>query len=826
MKIGNRTRIFISLKWQLLVVVLVMLTILGGVLGGFTFRQLINQQNHLLESLKNQLSQNLDSAILLAVDNSLITAEQITLLINDKNSTNVGINQYQMMFDDRWPDIQLYWGLNSIRLISPLGEVLAHGGKPIDTEDIHWFKSKKFNGEPHWRIVCRQECVIQVLVPSLIHGASYYLSLESSLIDILSIFRVNESFELAVFGPEIDNPTGFHYWSRQLYSLSNKRTSLPQLEQAVKLFSWNDIASKGSVYEVNNERSAVWIFPLTEGDDSPAILVINNINAWQLFLDEFQENMLGTLLIAFVLSGLVIFLVAWAPIVSLSRHATLLPLLAEHDFDILKRQSPIKSPLVIDEVDLINVATHQLADRLQHLELEVAEYTEELERLTMLDTLTGLPNKAMLMHELNKAIACVGSIHDQVALMYLDLDEFKRINDTLGQIQGDELLKIVSTRLNNSVRAMDTVFRQGGDEFLILLRGIRSDEDVRKIIHKIFSSLQQPVALGHHKLIVTTSIGVAYCKSMKMRAEELIKHADLAMYKAKDAGRSNYRVFTDDMLLKASNKMMIEQSIDMALELRQLSLYLQPIVALADGKLKGFEALIRWDHPEHGLIMPDDFIPDIEGSDAMIQVGNYVLEECGAMISRFRKLGWDDLYLAVNLSAKHYMDPDLIPLVQHILSKYKLSPQSLLLEVTEESVIEQVDLAMSSMQSLKQIGIRIAIDDFGTGYSSLSYLKKLPFDVLKIDQCFITDALNEGVDPHIITTIIDLAHHLGRTVVAEGVETIEQSNFLARVGCELAQGYLYSKPLDETEINTILSTIEKSRIWPIGLVSDLRQFGC
>lgn len=256
---------------------------------------------------------------------------------------------------------------------------------------------------------------------------------------------------------------------------------------------------------------------------------------------------------------------------------------------------------------------------------------------------------------------------------------------------------------------MDTVFRQGGDEFLILLRGVRSDEDVRKIIHKIFSSLQQPVALGHHKLIVTTSIGVAYCKSMNMRSEELIKHADLAMYQAKDAGRSNYRVFTDDMLLKVSNKMMIEQSIDMALEQRQLSLYLQPIVSLTDGKLKGFEALIRWVHPEYGVIMPDDFIPDIEASDAVIQVGNYVLEECGAIISRLRKLGWDDLYLAVNLSAKHYMDPDLTPLVQRILSKYELHPQSFLLEVTEESVIEQVDLAMSSMQLLKQIGVRIEL---------------------------------------------------------------------------------------------------------------------
>ncbi|WP_258955855.1 putative bifunctional diguanylate cyclase/phosphodiesterase [Shewanella woodyi] len=805
--------------------VLMMFTILGGILGAFTFRQLLNQQSYLLETQRNQLSQNLDSAISLTVDNSLIAAQQIALLISEERSVTTDISQYQKMLDNRWPDIQLYWELGSMRLMSPSGEVLAHAGKVIDSEDLQWFETSPVSAEPHWRIVCHQECVIQVLVPNLINGDPFLLFLELELTDILSIFRVNETFELAVLGPKLDHPVGRNYWTRELYSLSNKRTSLPLLEQAAEYFSWEHIANKGGVYEVNNEYSAIWIFPLAQLPNSPSILVINNINNWQLLLNEFQESMLGTLLISLLLSGFLVILVAWSPMVSLSRHASMLPLLAEHDFEILKQLPPKRASFLVDEVDLINRATHQLADRLQHLELEVDEYTAELERLAMLDTLTGLPNKAMLMHELNKTIACVGRIHDQVALMYLDLDEFKRINDTLGHTQGDELLKIVATRLNNSVRAMDTVFRQGGDEFLILLRGIRSDQDVRKVIHKIFSALQQPVALGNHKLIVTTSIGVAYCKSMNVRADELIKYADLAMYQAKDAGRSNYRVFTEDMLLKANNKLMIEQDIGAAIEERQLSLFLQPIVGLPDAKLKGFEALIRWFHPQRGLIMPGDFIPNIENSEAIIQVGNYVLEEGGAMLSRLRKQGWNDLYLAVNLSAKHYMDPGLIPLVQHILAKYELPPQSLLLEVTEESVIEQVDLAMSSMKSLKQLGVRIAIDDFGTGYSSLSYLKQLPFDVLKIDRCFTSEVLNESVDSHIVSTVIDLAHNLGRTVVAEGIEVQEQADCLAEMGCELAQGYLYSKPLDEDKIFQILNMIETSRVWPAEQIPQLGKLG-
>ncbi|WP_229381077.1 putative bifunctional diguanylate cyclase/phosphodiesterase [Shewanella psychropiezotolerans] len=813
--------IFISLKWKLLVAVLIILTILGGLLGGFAYRQLINQQNYLLESQRGKLAQNLETSISLSVEHSLSAAQQIALLVTEKQQTPSG---YQAMLALRWPDLQLYWELDRLSLMSLSGEVLAHAGKLMESTEMDWFKSVTVKLEPHWRIVCLQECVIQVLVPNLLQGEPHFLFMETGLTDILARFRINETFELAVLAPSTDVGEGQSYWGREVYSISNKHTSLIQLEQAAARFTWEQIENRGASIRWVVNFLLCGYFPWLRGV-SPAILVINNISDWQSLLNEFQESMLGTLLFSLVLSGALVILAAWAPVVSLSRHATLLPMLAEHDFEALKSLSPKTSSFIVDEVDLINIATLNLAERMQNLELEVDEYTCELERLAMLDTLTGLPNKAMLNHELQKTIACVGRIHDKLALMFLDLDEFKRINDTLGHSQGDELLKIVAKRLNHSVRAMDTVFRQGGDEFLILLRGIRSEEDVRKVIHKIFASLQQPVVLGRHKLIVTTSIGVAYCESNNVRAEELIKYADLAMYQAKDAGRSNYRVFTPEMLQRANNKLMIEQDIGAAIEEKQLSLSLQPIVSLPDGKVKGFEALIRWHHPERGLIMPGNFIPDIEDSEAIIQVGNYVLEEGGAILSRLIEKGWDDLYLAVNLSAKHYMDPGLIPLVQRILSKYNIPPQSLLLEVTEESVIEQVDLALSAMKSLKRLGVRIAIDDFGTGYSSLSYLKQLPFDVLKIDRCFTSGVLDNSVDTHIVTTVIDLAHNLGRTVVAEGIETQEQCDFLAAARCELAQGYLFSKPLEERKAFRILNEIEGHGVWPVESLPQLAKLG-
>ncbi|MCG9722736.1 GGDEF domain-containing phosphodiesterase [Shewanella sp. Isolate7] len=316
-------------------------------------------------------------------------------------------------------------------------------------------------------------------------------------------------------------------------------------------------------------------------------------------------------------------------------------------------------------------------------------------------------------------------------------------------------------------------------------------------------------------MIVTTSIGLAYCNSSRLSAEELIQHADLAMYQAKSAGRSNYRVFSEEMLHQANNRLMIEQSIGSAINEEQLVLFLQPIVELPSGRLRGFEALIRWFHPERGLIMPGDFIPDIENSEAIIEVGNYVIRKASELIARLNSAGWDDLYIAVNLSAKHFLAADLLTVVRQEVEAQQISARSLVLEVTEESVIEQVEQAMAAMVSLKALGVRIAIDDFGTGYSSLSYLKQLAFDLLKIDRCFSANVLDGEADTHIITTVLELAHNLGREVVAEGIETQQQAECLSCQRCELGQGYYFSRPLDVASVFVVLQEIAETRLWPI-----------
>ncbi|GGI78281.1 putative bifunctional diguanylate cyclase/phosphodiesterase [Shewanella gelidii] len=810
--------IFISLRFKLLAGVLGILTFVALFLGAFAYSQLIHQQNYLLDGQQERLAQNLNSSIRLVVDQVAATSQQLALMAQ-ADEIDVGVEDYQRLLKQQWSDIQLYWDMRTVSLVESSGRLLAHAGLPLEVSDHQWLDKIGVVYEPQYRFDCDASCSLKVVVPTLLQGQMHLLFVETDLTEILARFRINEEFELAVLGPELasnqaplDNAVQF--WSRKLYSLSNRHNSIAILDSASKSWSWQTLNHGDGIYKIADETWALWVFPFQHVEPSPALLVMSNMDSWHALLYQFQQNMLGSLLFSLLLAGSLVTIMLWSPISRLVQLAKVLPLLAEHKFDLLRQTLPMQKQHSIDEVDLVSFATHKLADRLETLEGEVDSYTKELERLAMLDTLTGLPNKAMLVHELNKAVACVGRVHNQIAILFLDLDEFKRINDTLGHSEGDELLKVVSTRLNTSVRAMDTVFRLGGDEFIVLLRGMKSSQDVSKVIHKIFASLQQPVVLGRNKLIVTTSIGVVFCTSPNIPAEELIKQSELAMYQAKDGGRSNYRVFTEDMMLQANNRLMIEQDIGTAISDHQLALFLQPIVALPHGELKGFEALVRWFHPERGLIMPGDFIPDIEQSDAIIAVGNYVLEQSVILLKKLSEQGYQDIYVAVNLSAKHYLAPGLKQFIEGLLLRYDVSPECLLLEVTEESVMEQVERAMMVMKQLKELGVRIAIDDFGTGYSSLNYLKQLAFDVLKVDRCFTSGVLEGGVDTHIVTTVIDLAHNLGRTVVAEGVETLQQSQFLAKAGCELAQGYYYSKPLNQEKVFQLLEGIGQDNIWP------------
>jgi diguanylate cyclase (GGDEF)-like protein/PAS domain S-box-containing protein len=411
------------------------------------------------------------------------------------------------------------------------------------------------------------------------------------------------------------------------------------------------------------------------------------------------------------------------------------------------------------------------------------------------DALTGLPNRMLLADRLNLALAHAHRQQGSLAVMFLDLDHFKLVNDTLGHSLGDRLLTALAERLKACVREDDTVARVGGDEFVLLLPGISRGEDAAKIAQKVLDYVSKPLLLDGHELFVTTSVGIGMYPSDGEETESLLKNADSAMYRAKEMGRNNYQLFTPAMNARAVLRLSLESGLRRGLERGEFALYYQPIVTLGSRSIAGVESLVRWRHPERGLIEPADFIPLAEDSRLILPLGQWVLEQACLQMRLWREAGLAPLRIAVNLSARQFQQRDLIRTVHQALKEARLSPASLELEITESAAMQNVDLTVGMLYGLREMGVRIAMDDFGTGHSSLSYLKRFPIDAIKIDQSFIRDMTVDPYDAAIVSGVVDMAHSLKLRVVAEGVESEEQAAFLRGLRCDEMQGYLFARPL-------------------------------
>lgn len=429
---------------------------------------------------------------------------------------------------------------------------------------------------------------------------------------------------------------------------------------------------------------------------------------------------------------------------------------------------------------------------------------ERIRHLAEHDSLTGLPNRSLLQDRLRQAMARAEREHARLALLFVDLDRFKLVNDSLGHAVGDALLQEVAHRLQSTVRASDTVSRQGGDEFLILLADIEQNEDAGRVAQKMLEVLSEPCHLASHELRITPSIGISLYPDDSVDLETLIKSADIAMYQAKESGRHTYQFYTGDMNQRAAERLSVEIGLRRALEKGEMLLHYQPQIDLASGRIVGLEALLRWRHPEQGLIPPGQFIPIAEDSGLIVPIGEGVLHEACRQSLAWRAAGLPAVPIAVNLSAAQFRKPGLESLLRDILAATGLPPALLELELTERIVMNQEEETVAILGRLHALGVRLSIDDFGTGYSSLSYLKRFPIQKLKVDQSFVRDVANDSNDAAIVRGIVSLAHSLGLGVIAEGVETREQRDFLRELGCEQAQGYYFSRPLPPDEIETLL----------------------
>ena len=429
---------------------------------------------------------------------------------------------------------------------------------------------------------------------------------------------------------------------------------------------------------------------------------------------------------------------------------------------------------------------------------------EQVKHLAFHDPLTNLPNRLLFNDRLTLAVAQAHRHNQRLAVLFLDLDRFKIINDSLGHSVGDELLRQVAERIQEHVREGDTVARLGGDEFTLLVPGISADEDAAKIARKICAAIHDPFWIDGRELFVTTSVGVSVYPADGHDAETLVRNADSAMYRAKEQGRDNYQLYTPAMNARAVERLSLESRLRQAVAHDELELHFQPFIDLKTAELLGAEALLRWRHPELGLIPPGDFIPIAELSGLIVPIGEWVLRTACAEARKWHEKGFTELTVSVNLSSRQFQHTDLVTQVTHALDETGLEPNKLDLEITESNAMQNAEHSINTLWGLKKQGVRISMDDFGTGYSSLNYLKRFPIDRIKLDQSFVRDLPTDKDDAAIAMAVIAMGRSLELEVIAEGVETEEQLAFLKGHECDQLQGFLLSKPLAAPDFDRFL----------------------
>jgi diguanylate cyclase (GGDEF)-like protein len=464
-----------------------------------------------------------------------------------------------------------------------------------------------------------------------------------------------------------------------------------------------------------------------------------------------------------------------------------------------------------------------LLDRSIRYAIQHRRAEDRIIRMAYYDSLTNLPNRALFHDRLKQALAHAERYEVNSALLFIDLDDFKKINDTLAHRIGDMLLQGVAGRLSRYIRTSDTIARQkelalsntvarlGGDEFTVFLIEINSLEDVSKVAQRILKILSKPFQLEGHEVFVTGSVGIAIFPNDGKDMDALLKNADIAMYHAKEQGKNNFQFYKQSMNTAAFEKLNMENSLRKAIERNEFLLHYQPRMNIHSGEIVALEALLRWNHPERGIILPAEFIPIAEESGLIVPIGEWVLKNACGQIRQWKQTDFfTRIAVSLNISGRQFRQESLVNILEKILNDFSLEPHCLELELTESVIMDNAEITAGMLKKLKSMGVMLSMDDFGTGYSSFNYLKQFPLDSIKIDQSFIQDVTERTEDATIVKAIIAMAHSLKLTVVAEGVETERQMEFLRENGCDEMQGYLLSRPALPEDILAFLKKYEFS----------------
>jgi diguanylate cyclase (GGDEF)-like protein len=443
-------------------------------------------------------------------------------------------------------------------------------------------------------------------------------------------------------------------------------------------------------------------------------------------------------------------------------------------------------------------------NRILNLQAELLVAQETLRRQATRDPLTKLPNRLLFGDRLAHSLSVAGRRGEMVAVVFLDLDHFKSVNDTLGHSTGDALLNSVAKRLTCSLRDVDTIARMGGDEFTILVTGLTAPQQAEVVAERILQVFSKPFDVDGQEIFATPSIGVSLYPSDGTDAETLVKNADMAMYRAKESGRNNYHIYAQDSRYATAERITLGSRLHRAVEQKEFILHYQPRLDIKTGRMLGMEALVRWQNPDIGMVLPAEFIPFAEDIGLIVPIGELVLHEACTQNKAWQDAGLLPMQVAVNVSARQFHQGDILNTVRKALDETGLVPSCLELELTESTLMKDAESTVGILNELKSMGVGLSIDDFGTGYSSLSYLKRFPIDAVKIDQSFVRDITASPDDAAIAGAVIAMAHSMKLNVVAEGVETLEQLEFLRAIGCDEVQGYFVSQPVAASQFEVLL----------------------
>lgn len=601
-------------------------------------------------------------------------------------------------------------------------------------------------------------------------------------------------------------------------SAANREYLQQVFEQLPADWSVNRLVTRGSNITLNKEKLLISLLPFSKGNiNRPYLLLVQDVTAAVQQANQYQAVVVGSAVILFIIFSILLYLFLNGYNQRLLSISERLPMLAEHKFTEFyanaAKQRKVSSLKLVDELDVVESAANNLAKQLEDFDGQMAINTAKLEKMAMFDVLTGLPNRNMLTFQIEKQLARSFRDEKLVALMFMDLDDFKKVNDSHGHDVGDALLRAAAMRISRPIRETDIASRFGGDEFVVLLSDIENRSQVDAIANKLLSEFAEPIVINGQKFYISVSIGIAITSQAQATPVELLRHADIAMYAAKSKQGAAYRVYEAKMNLAVMQKVELESEAREALRGNQFSLALQPQIEMHTGKLIGFEALLRWFHPTKGAISPADFIPLLENTTFMLELDYWVIARACSLTQELGHSGYRNMKVAINVSAGQFIDPSLPDYLHQQISRNDLAPEQICLELTETVLVSDINRARAIMNTIHEMGCMLAIDDFGTGYSSLSYLKSLPADFIKIDRSFVSNITDDADDRNIVNSTVSMVRNMGMQVIAEGIETQAQYDLLCEFDCDYGQGYMISKPIPEQHIWRELSTNVKDGHW-------------